>query len=260
MPYCIFNIKTYNTVKSLRDVQNEATRKKEYNNIDKTRTHLNEVLMGDMSYTRAYNKAMKSEYYTKPDKYGRTHKEPQVKGIGVVLSYSPEAHGTFDERAWIDENIKFLKEVFPDCPINLCCHRDETTVHLQGCIIPTTPEGKINKSYFIHGRKDLVALQDKYAERMAQFGLQRGERGSPDREDKQAQRVRALNDQIRTLETENTKLREISQNLAEALKTTQNALQEAQQDIADLNELLWLKRTDPATFKQLQQEVDNENR
>lgn len=257
--YCILNFKTYNTAASIRAVQKEATREKEYDNIDKTRTHLNEVILGDMNYSKSLSKALKSEYYTKPDKYGRLHKEPEVKGIGVVLTYSPEAQGTFSEDEWIKENVKFLKELFPECPIHLIAHRDESSIHLQGMVIPTTQSGKINKSHYIRNKKELISIQDKYSERMKQFGLVRGEKGkTQNRDDKHSKQVRELRAQIASLTQENTKLRETAHTLSEALKTAQNALQEAQDIIQDQNELLWIKRTEPHLFKQLEQELNEQ--
>lgn len=254
--YCILNFKTYNTAKSIRDVQKEATREKEYDNIDKSRTHLNQVILGDMNYSKSLTKALKSDYYTKPDKYGRLHKEPEVKGIGIVLTYSPEAEGTFSEEEWIRENVKFLKELFPDCPIHLTSHKDECSTHLQGMIIPTTPSGKINKSHYIRNKKTLISIQDKYAEHMARFGLVRGERDkTQNRQDKHSQQIRSLRAQIASISKENTKLRETTRTLSEALKTAQNALQEAQTIISDQKELLWIKSTEPHLFEQFEKEL-----
>ena len=174
MAFCICNFKTYNTLTSISNIQKEATREHEYDNIDKTRTHLNEVVCGSMDYVAEVKKAMKGAYYTTPDARGRYHAEAKVKALGVVLTYSPEAEGTFDREKWIKENIDFLKERFPGCPIHITSHQDERTFHLQGIIIPTTKEGKISKNSFIRGKKDLVKIQDEYAERMKQFGLERG--------------------------------------------------------------------------------------
>lgn len=235
MSYCILNFKTYNTAASIKAVQDEATRKKSYSNIDSSRTKDNEVLMGDMDYVKALKQALKSDYYTKPDKSGRLHAEPKVKGIGVVMTYSPEAHGTFSEREWIEANKAFLNELFPGCPKHFVVHRDESTVHIQGLVIPTTKTGKINKSAYIKNKAKLIEIQDRYSEAMKQFGLKRGERGArsqQEREDKHAKRVYELTQKVSRLEQENKVL-------AEALVSAQEALQRAESVSAAYKEAFW---------------------
>ena len=217
--------------------------------------------MGDMNYVKSYRKALKSDYYTKPDKYGRQHQEPKVKGLGVVMTYSPEAEGTFDQKAWEEENKKFLQELFPGCPIHLTSHKDESSVHLQGCIIPTTPEGKINKTYYIRGKKELINIQDRYAERMKQFGLERGEKGKTlERDKEEAKRARALRAENNALRDENTKLRVVVDKLTERLKTAEKALLEARESVEEYKELLWIKRTEPEKFKNIESYYDDSER
>lgn len=223
--YCIMNFKTYNTAASIRAVQNEATRAKTYDNIDSSRSHLNETILGDMDYCRSLREALKSDYYTKPDKSGRLHKEPEVKGLGFVLSYSPEASGSFEESKWIEENKRFLEETFKGAKIHAVVHRDETTLHIQGMIIPTTESGKICKSHYIRDKAALVKLQDLYASRMAIFGLQRGEKGkTQDREKEQAKTVRRLRAKIKALEDERDKDKEIIERLNKRLQKAENEL------------------------------------
>ena len=231
--YCILNFKTYNTAASIRAIQKEATREKEYKNIDTGRSHLNEVILGDMNYSKSLKEALRSDYYTKPDRYGRLHQEPKVKAIGVVMTYSPEAEGTFNEREWIEANKAYLEELFPNCPKHFIVHKDESTTHIQGVVIPTTKEGKINKNAYISGRKSLYEIQDKYAEKMAQFGLIRGERNkTQEREDPQAQRVYELTKKVSELERKNEKL-------VEALTITQEALRKTEATLNEYKEAFW---------------------
>lgn len=176
--YACLNIKTYKSLQSIRAIQAEATREKTYANIDIGRTHLNRVLLGNMDYVGSVKKALKSNYYTIPDKYGRYHKKPEVLGIGIILQYSKEAHIEDDPEVlerWLNKNIKFIKELFPYADAQMILHADEIGYHIHTFLTLTTPTGKISKNYYIKNKNDLRRLHDKYAEYMSEFGLVRGE-------------------------------------------------------------------------------------
>lgn len=176
MAYCILKMKTYKTCKSIKLVNDEEIRNKHYDDIDETKTHLNRTVYGNKNYLEMYNQIMQNDYYTKADKYGRTHKEPNIKGIGFIATFSPEAKNQINPKQWIIENVNFFKEVFKNSPMTVTLHLDQTTPHLHIFVIPVTEKGKISKSQYINGKKDMFNLQDRYAEKMQQFGLERGER------------------------------------------------------------------------------------
>ena len=178
MAYCIMNFKTVASVASMRQIQAERLREKDFSNVDKERSHLNRALTEEQDCIQIYNEAKKCDYYTKKDSKGRTHSEPKVKALNVVLTYSPEAHLERDPavlKSWEEENIKFLQSAFPGCPLVATTHMDESTPHIHAVIIPQTKSGKISKNQFISGKAALVKLQDRYAEVMQQFNLERGE-------------------------------------------------------------------------------------
>ena len=177
MAYCIANVKTVSSVASMRSIQDERLREKEFCNVDKNRSHLNEALTEEQDIVKLYNEAMKHDYYTKPDKWGKMHREPKIKAINIVLTYSPEAHIERTPEAfekWKQDNIDFVKETFKGCPFVATLHMDETTPHLHIAIIPVTPSGKISKNQFIPNKNSLVKFQDAYAAKMKPYELQRG--------------------------------------------------------------------------------------
>ena len=177
MAYCIANVKTVSSVASMRSIQDERLREKEFCNVDKERSHLNEALTDEQDIVKFYNEAMKHDYYTKPDKWGKMHKEPQIKAINLVFTYSPEAHIERTPEAfekWKQDNIDFVRETFKGCPFVATLHMDETTPHIHVSVIPVTENGKISKNQFIPNKKALVKFQDAYAAKMERYGLQRG--------------------------------------------------------------------------------------
>ncbi|MBR4847269.1 MAG: plasmid recombination protein [Phascolarctobacterium sp.] len=217
--YACINIKPYRTKQSLSAVQREATRAVDYPNVDKERSCNNRQLCGNMDFTEAINNALKSEYYTKPDKWGRYHKPPDVLALGVVLQYSHEAHIEEDPelfQRWIDKNMEFLKARFPGCDMHLVLHDDETTPHIQGLIVMNTPSGKISKNHFIKGKKDMYKLQDDYAAAMAEFGLVRGEH--KDRKSQEQEKEIAY---YRKLKDKNEKLNIKAEKLERRIETMQ---------------------------------------
>ena len=175
--YCILKVKTYETKAALRNVQIEHKRQKEYEDIYNELSFLNKNLTEHNDYIEMYNKALESDYYKTPDKYGRTHKEPKVKAIEIMTTFSPDMRDKINLDEWCKDNMNFIKDMFPNSLISGTLHQDQTTPHLHIMIIPITDKGKISKTAFINGKKDMHELQDKYAQTMEKHGLIRGEQG-----------------------------------------------------------------------------------
>lgn len=175
MAYAILKMMTYNTCVSMRFVNDEEKRQKQYDDIDTEKTHLNRNLTEHNNYVQMYKDIIKkSPYYTTKDKYGRTHKEPKVKALGFIATFSPEAKENIDLEEWVATNKKYFEDKFKGCPISISLHLDQTTPHLHVFVIPVTEKGKISKTQFINGKKDMVQLQDEYAKAMKPFELERG--------------------------------------------------------------------------------------
>ena len=173
--YCILKVKTYETTAALKNVQIEHKRQKEYEDIYNELSFLNKNLTEHNDYIKMYNKALKSDYYTTQDKYGRTHKEPKVKAVELMLTFSPEMRDKINLEEWINDNMNFVKDKFKNSLISGSLHLDQTTPHLHIVIIPITDKGKISKTAFINDKKDMQKLQDDYADAMKKHNLIRGE-------------------------------------------------------------------------------------
>lgn len=209
MAFAIINMKNYSSLSSIKSIEMEATREKMYANIDPERTKDNRIIAGDLKYFKAVKSALQNEYYTKPDKKGRLHKEPKIKGIGIVCTYSPAAHLENDKETfekWIQENKKFLEYKFPGCNIQMTLHMDETTPHLHAFVIPQMKNGKISKTHFIGGKRDMYRLQDEYAKKMEVFGLERGVRNS--RADEKEEPYKIYREKTAELESRIEKMKE----------------------------------------------------
>lgn len=93
-----------------------------------------------------------------------------------VLTFSPEMESKINLPMWVQANFNWIKETFGKGKMiraDLNC--DETTVHIHCFVIMTDEKGRFNSSRFFNKKSQVIALQDSYADSMAQFGLVRGE-------------------------------------------------------------------------------------
>ncbi len=94
----------------------------------------------------------------------------------TVLTFSKEMNGKFDLWEWVRVNIKWVKEAFgADKLLRFDVHHDESQVHIHTFSLMTDENGRFNSSRFFNKKSQVIALQDSYAEAMAQFGLERGQ-------------------------------------------------------------------------------------
>lgn len=174
-------------------------------NVDPTRTHLNKELIdypdGVNNRTEAIQHRIKNAGLTR--QVGKN----QVQVIRVILSGSTEdmlriqAEGRLDE--WCKDSIDYLKKEFGEKNVVAASlHLDEDAPHIHASIAPIVqgerrkkksnkePEApkkqykkkNVNRPRLcaddVMERKKLIEYQDRYAEAMANYGLQRGIRGS----------------------------------------------------------------------------------
>jgi len=82
-------------------------------------------------------------------------------------------------RKWADENVRFMiKEFGADNIVRCTLHMDEKTPHLHCVTVPLTQDGRLSAKEVLGGRKEMSARQDRYAEKMSEFGLKRGVKGT----------------------------------------------------------------------------------
>jgi Plasmid recombination enzyme len=101
---------------------------------------------------------------------------------------SPEQAGYYHDdilQAWIETNLKWLKDKHGDNLVKATVHLDTVTPHIAAYIVPIHDDprepGKKKLSYnvdFGGGKYRLQQLQDEYAQAMAHLGLERGVKGS----------------------------------------------------------------------------------
>lgn len=77
--------------------------------------------------------------------------------------------------AWIKANAKFISDEYGvENIVRLTLHLDEKTPHLHAITVPLTKDGRLSAKEVMGSKKDLSLRQDRYAEAMKSFGLERG--------------------------------------------------------------------------------------
>lgn len=150
-----------------------------YRNADPTRRHLNVELANKMHSSipiqEAVENRIKAGYNGK-----RKIRTDAVKYITHILSGShAEMIKIFQnpklKTKWVNENAKFIKEEFGESNVmRFTLHLDEKTPHIHVVTVPLTEDGRLSAKEVIGDKNALERRQDRYAERMKQFGLQRG--------------------------------------------------------------------------------------
>jgi len=81
--------------------------------------------------------------------------------------------------AWIKANMQFMVNEFGrENIVRFVLHRDEKTPHLHVVTVPLTQDGRLSAKEIMGNRKAMQLRQDRYAEAMQAFGLQRGIRNT----------------------------------------------------------------------------------
>lgn len=109
---------------------------------------------------------------------GQTVRKDAVRALELVMSFSKDSIKDSELRDWTKSCIEFIKENFGgslSCLYDFKLHIDEMGApHCHALLICLDDKGKLNARYYINGAKKLSELQDKYAEKMKPFGLERG--------------------------------------------------------------------------------------
>lgn len=160
------------------------------------------------------------------------------------------------KEAWIHANIHFLVEEFGEQNIvRFALHMDEKTPHIHAVTVNLTKDGRLSAKELIGNKKQMQERQDRYAERMEQFGLKRGLRNTGIRHEdakeyyKRMNEALALEDDGNSLEVRdtlfgvdfgvnNTKTRENFKNANLSLKTALNEKSRSLTEVKKQNERL----------------------
>ena len=106
---------------------------------------------------------------------GKKVRKDAVALVEFVLTFSPEMEKVLDFDKWHRANIKWLKDHFGEGKIIMfTTNHDECTKHGHYYLLPLDDRGFLNATKYFGKKKQIIALQDSYAEAMKQFGLERG--------------------------------------------------------------------------------------
>ena len=212
MAYAILRIAKHSTDGTLTAMTKHNKREMKVPNADPERTKTNVELVGSGDYTKDVNSIIKSEnLHTQknsvkaiehimtatPSFFQYTKREREIKDAKERMTARNHRF-----RNWVIANRKFLEEFYgPQSKIaSMSLHLDESTPHIHAFIVPIT-EGKLKGGKTIKrlsakafvgddkklkpgqekirsGREKLRTMQDLYAEKMSEFGLERGIKGS----------------------------------------------------------------------------------
>jgi len=80
-------------------------------------------------------------------------------------------------KEWLNANYNFaVKEFGEKNIVRFNLHLDEKTPHIHVVTVPLTEDGRLSAREMFGNKTDMQKRQDRYAEEMKPFGLQRGER------------------------------------------------------------------------------------
>jgi len=128
-----------------------------------------------MKLTDAINEKIKDGYKGK-----RAPRKDAVKYISHVLTGSHRDMKRIfksqeEKKAWLQKNYNFICNEFGiNNVIRFTLHLDEKTPHIHAVTVPLTEDGRLSAKEVFGNKQTLTARQDRYAEAMNEFGLERG--------------------------------------------------------------------------------------
>ena len=155
-------------------------------NIERHQTHRERLKHRKHSERESENRTWK-RYEETMTKTVRTAIKEQEKATGrkvrkdanvlceLVLTFSPEMEDSVPLPEWVRANFAWVRDTFGrGSMIRADLNRDESTTHLHCFVLMTDENGRFNSSRFFNKKKQIVEMQDSYAEAMSPFGLARG--------------------------------------------------------------------------------------
>ena len=191
--YAVMRVEKLKTAKDFKDAYCHNFRIYNVENADKLRKHLN-IEAYDHLNGKTYEEAVEETIRDLKMKgtIDKNIRKDAIRGMEIVLRYSPEAVEHISQEEWIEKNIQWLKDTFNiqmtytdengvehteqlDNLKHVWIHNDEGIPHIHAFVIPIDDKGHLNYQYFFGGRDKMSEKQDSYAEAMKEFGLERGE-------------------------------------------------------------------------------------
>lgn len=164
-------------------IDRDKSQAQTFKSADPERTHLNvDVLNNEFSRMKlreAIDKKIEQGYKGK-----KAIRKDAVKFLPMVMTAShKEMKDIFADKNtandWIRANYHFACTEFgAENIVRATLHMDEKTPHLHIVAIPLTKDGRLSAKEVFGDIKTLSERQDRYAEAMKPFGLERGVKGS----------------------------------------------------------------------------------
>ena len=160
-----------------------------YRHSDPERRILNENHIINEHCDKPLSKAISdriSEGYSAKNKAGelKAIRKDAVKYNTHILTGSHEKMKEIENdpqrrKEWVNQNLEFIKKEFGEKNIvRFAVHRDEKTMHIHAVTVNLTDDGRLSAKEIIGNKKEMQARQDRYADQMKKFGLERGIRNT----------------------------------------------------------------------------------
>ena len=160
-----------------------------YQHSDPERRDLNQNILLNEHCKKALHTAISdriSEGYSAKNKAGelKAIRKDAVKYTTHILTGSHEQMKKIEadpniRKAWIDKNLEFIKNEYGEKNIvRFSVHRDEKTMHIHAVTVPLTEDGRLSAKELLGDRLAMSQRQDRYAEQMESFGLERGQKAT----------------------------------------------------------------------------------
>ena len=160
-----------------------------YQHSDPERRDLNQNILLNEHCKKALHTAISdriSEGYSAKNKAGelKAIRKDAVKYTTHILTGSHEQMKKIEadpniRKAWIDKNLEFIKNEYGEKNIvRFSVHRDEKTMHIHAVTVPLTEDGRLSAKELLGDRLVMSQRQDRYAEQMKSFGLERGQKAT----------------------------------------------------------------------------------
>ena len=141
-------------------------------------------------------------------KTGIKPRKNAVLAVELVTSFSPEMSGKFSLKEWTKANLEWIEKEFPKGSVlSAQLHCDESTPHMHIIVTPLVKkevrgreQWRLSARDYLGGAEKLRALQDRYAEAMKPFALERGVKGSKAHHSAVSEFYKDLNKDIKAAE------------------------------------------------------------
>ena len=172
-----------------KHIDREPGAKHTYRHADPERIHLNENITVNKHCDKALHLAISdriAEGYCAKNKAGELKliRKDAVKYTTHILTGSHEQMKKIEadpdlRKTWISKNLEFIKNEYGEKNIvRFSVHRDEKTMHIHAITVPITEDGRLSAKELLGDRLAMSQRQDRYAEQMKSFGLNRGQKAT----------------------------------------------------------------------------------